>query len=299
MTATRTEARPRTVNLRRGTLPLRRRLVDMISKILMAVALLVAVVPLVLVIYHVLVKGLGVMSADFLTGNIVSPRRAGGGMGPAVVGTLTITAAASLMAIPLGVLGAVYLNEYGKQNPLARFIRIMADVMTGVPSIVMALFIYVAVVLVTQEKSGLAAALALAALMLPVVLRSSEEMLKLVPDELRQASAALGARRWRTTTSVVLPAAISGITSGIMLAIARAAGETTPIVVCAGVATTITWNLADENTALPAQIFRNATEPYLPAQERAWGAALTLMVIVLVFTIIARLISGRFAIKNR
>jgi phosphate transport system permease protein len=197
------------------------------------------------------------------------------------------------------VLGAIYLNEYGKTNPLARFIRMMADVMTGVPSIVMALFIYIAVVLATQEKSGLAAALALAALMLPVVLRSSEEMLKLVPDELRQASAALGARRWKTTISVVLPAAISGITSGIMLAIARAAGETTPIVVCAGVATTVSWNLADEQTALPAQIFLNATSPFVPAVERAWAAAMTLMAIVLVFTIAARLITSRFAIRNR
>jgi phosphate transport system permease protein len=286
-------------SLRKGTLPMRRRVVDVLSKVLMVLALVVAVVPLVLVIYHVASKGAGVLSLDFLTADIPSPRRSGGGMGPAVVGTLLITGIASLFAIPLGVLGAIYLNEYGKTNALARFIRIMADVMTGVPSIVMALFIYIAVVLVTKEKSGLAAAVALAALMLPVVLRSSEEMLKLVPDELRQASAALGARRWKTTVSVVLPAAISGITSGVMLAIARAAGETTPIVVCAGVASTITWDVNAEQTALPAQIFVNAAQPFAPAIERAWGAALTLMIIVLLFTIVARLIASRFAIKNR
>ncbi len=293
------QSRPIAGSLRRGTLPMRRRIVDIASKVFMVLALLIAIVPLVFVIYHVISHGGKLLSTQFLTGDIVSPRRKGGGMGPAVVGTLLITGIASLIAIPLGVLGAIYLNEYGKKNALARFIRMMADVMTGVPSIVMALFIYIAIVLTTKEKTGFAAALALAALMLPVVLRSTEEMLKLVPDELRQASAALGARRWKTTLSVVLPAAISGITSGIMLAIARAAGETTPIVVCAGIATTISWNINDQQTALPAQIFVNAQQPFVVAQDRAWGAALTLMIIVLLFTLLARLISGRFAIKNR
>jgi phosphate transport system permease protein len=135
--------------------------------------------------------------------------------------------------------------------------------------------------------------------MLPVVVRSSEEMLKLVPDELRQASAALGARRWRTTLSVVLPAAVSGIVSGAMLAIARAAGETAPIVVVAGITSTSNWSLSGENTTLAAQIFRNAGQPFSQAQDRAWGAALTLMAIVLIFTILARLIASRFAIKER
>jgi len=286
--------------LKRGSLSLRRRFVDVLSKVLMTVALLLAVIPLVLVLVYVWQRGASLLSLDFLTEDIVpSPRRTGGGMGPAVVGTLLITGAASLMAIPLGVFGAVYLNEYGKKNALARFIRIMSDVMTGVPSIVMALFIYIAVVLVTGDKTGLAAALALAALMLPVVLRSSEEMLKLVPDELRQASAALGARRWKTTVSVVLPAAISGITSGVMLAIARAAGETTPIVVCAGIAYSTSWDLLSQQTALPAQIFINAAQPFDAAVGRAWGAALTLTIIVLVFTIAARLVASRFAIKDR
>jgi phosphate transport system permease protein len=286
--------------LKRGTLSVRRRFTDVFSKVLMALALLLAVLPLVLVLIYVTQRGAKVINLDFFTEDILpSVRRTGGGMAPAIVGTLIITGAASLLAIPLGVLGAVYLNEYGKKNALARFIRIMSDVMTGVPSIVMALFIYIAVVLTTGSKTGLAASLALAALMLPVVLRSSEEMLKLVPDELRQASAALGARRWKTTVSVVLPAAISGITSGIMLAIARAAGETTPIVVCAGITYSVSWNLADQQTALPAQIFVNAAQPFDAAIGRAWGAALTLTIIVLVFTIAARLVASRFAIKNR
>jgi len=221
------------------------------------------------------------------------------GMQPAIIGTIVITGLASLLAIPVGVLGAIYLNEYGKTKPLARFIRTMADVMTGVPSIVMGLFIYVVWVLTFEERSGFAGALALACLMLPVVIRSTEEILRLVPDELRAASLALGARRWRTTLTVVLPAAISGITSGALLAIARAAGETAPLIVTAGVTYAVNPNLFDgENTALPAQIYRNATQPFEAAQERAWGAALTLVVIVLLFTIIARAISARFAIKE-
>jgi phosphate transport system permease protein len=241
-----------------------------------------------------------VMSWEFLTERIPRQQRTeGGGIGPAIVGTLVITGAAALMAIPLGVLGAVYLNEYGGQSTLARTIRTMSDVMTGVPSIVMGLFIYITVVLATGEQNGLAGALALACLMLPVVIRTSEEMLRLVPNELRQASLALGARKWRMIVGVVLPAAISGIMSGALLAIARAAGETAPIVLVVGLTTRPNWSLLGPNTALPAQIFSNASSPYDPAVDRAWGAALTLVTIVLLVTLIGRFVAGRFAIKER
>jgi phosphate transport system permease protein len=259
------------------------------------------VIPLGLVTWSVITRGAGIMSWEFLTEDIPNSfRRQGGGMAPAIVGTLLITGMASLMAIPLGIFAAIYLNEYGKQRPLARTIRMMADVMTGVPSIVMGLFIYTAWVLLVNEQTGFAGALALACLMLPVVIRSSEEMLRLVPDELRQASLALGARKWRTIITVVLPAAISGITSGALLAVARAAGETAPIIIVTGIVFSTNTNLFDgSNTALPAQIFRNASQPFEAAQDRAWGAALTLIVIVLLFTIIARIIANRFAIKER
>jgi phosphate transport system permease protein len=242
-----------------------------------------------------------VMSWQFLTEDIPnSYRRSGGGMAPAIVGTLIVTGLAALLAIPLGVFGAIYLNEYGKQKPLARLIRIMADVMTGVPSIVMGLFIYVSVVVVVGQKTAFAGALALACLMLPIVIRSSEEILRLVPDELRQASLALGARQWRTIVTVVLPAALSGIASGALLAIARAAGETAPIIATVGLIFTVNPNpFEGQNTALPAQIFRNASQPFVNAQDRAWGAALTLVAIVLIFTILARVVVSRFAIKER
>ncbi|GAA4726778.1 phosphate ABC transporter permease PstA [Phytohabitans rumicis] len=289
------------IDLTRGALSARRRITNQLALGAIGLALVIAVIPLGLVVYSVIAKGSGVMSGEFLTADIsLSQRRAGGGMGPAIVGTLLITGMAALMAIPLGVLGAIYLNEYGKQKPLARLIRMLADIMTGVPSIVMGLFIYTIWVLTFEARTGFAGALALACLMLPVVIRSTEEMLKLVPDELRQASLALGARKWRTTVTVVLPAAVSGITSGALLAIARAAGETAPIVFVVGAVNNPNWNLFDgESTALPAQIFSNASLPFQVSQDRAWGAALTLIAIVLIFTIVARIIANRFAIKER
>jgi len=287
-------------SLRRASLSRRRRLTDVVARSLIWLSLAVAVVPLGLVTYYVIAKGVHVMSWEFLTERI--PRQAqtaGGGIGPAIIGTVVVTSVAALIAIPLGVLGAIYLNEYGRQSPLARTIRTMADVMTGVPSIMMGLFIFIAFVLLVGEKSGFAGSLALACLMLPVVIRTSEEMLRLVPDELRQASLALGARKWKTIVSVVLPAAISGITSGALLAIARAAGETAPILLVVGLVYRANWSLFGENTALPVQIYRNAQEPFETAVDRAWGAALTLVAIVLFTTLIGRFLANRFAIKER
>ncbi len=264
---------------------------------------MVAVIPLAYVTYYVVAKGLPAMNAEFFdfAGRLPrQPLTVGGSMAPAIAGTLLTTGLATLMAVPLGVLGAIYLNEYGKQSALARTIRTMADVMTGVPSIVMGLFIYVAVVLATGDLNAFAGALALACLMLPVVIRSSEEMLRLVPDELRQGSQALGARKWRTTTSVVLPASISGITSGALLAIARAAGETAPILLVIGGTLRVNWSpFEGGNTSLPAQIYANATQPFQASVDRAWGAALTLVVIVLITTLVGRFIASRFAIKER
>lgn len=286
-------------DLRRQSLSPRRRITDQVSKVLIWLSLVVAVIPLGLVTYYVIYKGSQVISWDFLTGRIPRQPQNTGGIGPAIAGTVLITGVAALIAIPLGVLGAIYFNEYGKKGALARTIRTMSDVMTGVPSVMMGLFIYLSVVQLTKEQNGLAGALALACLMLPVVIRSSEEMLRLVPDELRQASLALGARKWRTTVAVVLPAALSGIMSGSLLAIARAAGETAPIVLVVGLTYRPNWSLFKGNTALPAQIYSNAQQPFDAAVNRAWGAALTLVVIVLITTLIGRFIANRFAIRER
>ena len=218
-----------------------------------------------------------------------------GGMGAAVLGTLEITGFAALMAIPLGVLGGIYINEYGGNHVLARVINFFADVMTGVPSIIMGLFIFTIWVL-HFGYSGLAGSFALGCLMLPIVIRSTYEMLKLVPDSLREASYALGATKSRVTVTVTLPAAIGGIVSGSLLAVARAAGETAPLLFTILTVTSTNTNLfSGANTALSAQIFANATQPYTGAQARAWGAALTLIAIAFILMIVARLVTARFA----
>ena len=221
------------------------------------------------------------------------------GMQPAIVGTFLTVIGASLLAIPLGVMGAVYLHEYGKNRRLARFIRFMTDVMTGVPSVVMGVFIYSIWVLRfgVDGKSAWAASLALACLMLPIVVRSTEEMLRLVPDSLREASAALGTRTWKTTVKVVLPAALPGITSGALLAVARAAGETAPIVFTIGYVTTTNWSFRGQNTTLSAQIYSQLQNGGDLATQLAWGAAVTLIGIVMLLTLVARVITRRFAVR--
>jgi phosphate transport system permease protein len=274
---------------------------NQIMTVLMVLAMLIILVPLVFVLYTVISKGAGIISGQFLTASIppnVLPADLGG-MGPAVIGTLEITGLATLMAVPLGVLGAIYLNEYGRSNLLSRFIGFMADVMTGVPSIVMGLFVF-SIWTLHFGFNGVGGAFALACLMLPVVIRSSQQMLTLVPDPLREASYALGASRARVTVTVVLPTALGGIVSGALLAVARAAGETAPLLfTILTVTTTNTDVFNGANTALPAQIFANASSPYSGAQARAWGAALTLIVIAFILMIAARIITARFTRVGR
>lgn len=266
--------------------------------VLIVLSLAAALIPLVLIVFYVIQKGIGVVNLAFLTEDIpISSRRPGPGMGAAVVGTIVITAGATLMAVPLGVLAAIYLSEYNRRGRLAQVIRTMADVMTGVPSIVMGLFVYTVWVL-RFGLSGFAGSLALGALMLPIVIRSTEEILRLVPRQLREASLALGAQQATTIARVVLPAALPGITSGVLLAVARAAGETAPLLFTIGAARQANIDLLNGvNTALSAQIFRNAQLPFAGAQDRAWGAALTLIAMVLLLTIAARVVTRRFATK--
>lgn len=272
-----------------------RKLRNLIATWLIWTAFGAAVLPLGFIAYYVVRSGMELFSYDFLITNIpIISSQPGPGMAPAVVGTLLITAAATAIAVPLGVLGAVYLNEYGKQRPLASFIRLMTDVMSGVPSVVMGLFIY-SIWVLRYGFSGLAGALALACLMLPIIVRTSEEMLRLVPTNLREASSALGARTWRTTVRIVLPAALPGIVSGAMLAIARAAGETAPLLFTIGIVSKPNTSLFGANTALSQQIFKNAQVPFPAAQDRAWAAALTLILLVFILTLAARLISARVA----
>lgn len=272
-----------------------RRLRNRAATVSICMSVLAAAVPLTFVVVYLVQQGAGIVDWDFLTDDIpISSRLPGPGMGPAVLGTLLIAGAAAAMAVPLGVLAAVYLNEYGGKGRLAAAIRFLSDVMAGVPSIVMGLFIYTVWVL-RYGQSGFAGSLALACLMLPIVIRSAETALRLVPNELREASAALGARASRTILTVVLPAALPGVVSGALLAVARAAGETAPLLFTIGTVNAANPSLLDgANTALSAQIFGNARQPFDAAIDRAWGAALTLIVLVFVLTAIARAIARRF-----
>jgi phosphate transport system permease protein len=258
---------------------------------LMVLSVVLVALPLVAVIWAVLGRGFLVAFKDFPAFFVdeipIIARRAGPGMGPAILGTLLVTGAATLISVPLGVMGAVYLHEYGVTNRFSRLVRFMSTVMTGVPSIVMGLFIYVLWTL-TFGYSAFGGSLALACLMLPVVIGSTEQMLRLVPHHLREASYALGTTKSRTILTVVLPAALPGV--------ARAAGETAPLMFAVGAATEFNPNLFKEaNTALSIQIFGNANSSFVAAQDRAWGAALTLVLLTFMLTLIARLFTARIA----
>ena len=277
----------------------RRTFVNGLATTLMLLAVVAVLVPLGAVLWTVVSKGASQISWDFFTKDIpIVTRQKGPGIGPAIVGTVLITSVAALMAVPVGILAAVYLNEYSAGGRLGRLIRFMATVMTGVPSVVMGLFVYITYTL-RFKQNAFGGALALAFLMLPIIIRSTEEMLRLVPNNLREASAALGARKSRTILTVVLPAALPGVVSGCLLAVARAAGETAPILFVVGATNTVNTSLfSGVNTALSAQIFTNAQQPFAGAQARAWGAALTLLTLAFTVTLVARLVTARFALKR-
>jgi len=282
-----------------------RRNKNLIATGLMYLAFVVILIPLCFVLYEVIAKGAKAISWQFLSNGTIPPNvmpLGQGGMGAAVVGTLEITAFAALMAIPLGILGAVYIYEYGGRNWFAKVISFMADVMVGVPSIVMGLFIFTVWVIPQglNGLSGFAGSLALACLMLPLIIRSTFEMLRLVPNHLREASYALGATKSRVVLTVVLPAAVSGIVSGSLLAVARAAGETAPLLFTIGAVESLNSNLfSGATTSLPSQIFSNALSPYVGAEERAWGAALTLIAIAFILLFTARIVTARFTRYTR
>ncbi|HEX3539073.1 MAG TPA: phosphate ABC transporter permease PstA [Acidimicrobiales bacterium] len=276
-----------------------RRVRNSVATVAIVLTVLIAAFPLVLLMIYVIRKGGSTVGLKFLTKPIPPPIRKGPGMGPAVVGTLVITFWATVLAVPLGILGAVYITEYGAGNRLSRLVRFMSDVMAGVPSVVMGLFIFTAFTIKTHKLIGLGGSLALACLMLPIVIRATESMLTLVPRELREASYALGTSKSRTVLTVVIPAALPGITSGCLLAVARAAGETAPLLFTIGTLQLhANWNaFKGSNTTLSFQIFANAQQPFVGAINRAWGAALTLIVLVLVLTVAARIIASRLSVK--
>ena len=274
----------------------RRRRTDSIGRGVLLAATLIALVPLFLVVYYLLQKGLGAISWDFFTTD-PSGRFLGdpGGIKSAIIGTILIVVLATVIAIPLGVGVALFLVEYGKKSAFANVVRYFIDVMTGVPSIVFGLFIYIVLVLSGFGGSfaGWKGSIALALLMLPVVTRSSEVVLNLVPGSLREAALALGAPRWRVIFKVVLPTALPGILTGSLLAVARGAGETAPLLFTAFAVNATTWNLGEQMNSLPIQIFNDVRQPQANIVERAWGSALTLVLMILLLTLVARTVQRR------
>ncbi|MEA2479698.1 MAG: phosphate transport system permease protein [Thermoleophilaceae bacterium] len=264
---------------------------------LLALGTVVALIPLVLVIYYLVQKGLGAWNADFFTtdpnGNFLGYP---GGIKSAIYGTLQMVGLAAAIAVPIGVGVALYLVEYGRDSRFASVVRYFVDVMTGVPSIVFGLFVYITLVLAGTGGSGFAGwkgSVALALLMLPIVTRSAEVVLLLVPDNLREAALALGAPRWRVVTKVVLPTALPGLITGILLSIARAAGETAPLLFTVAAINGTSFDLSQRMNSLPAQIFADVGQAQDRLQQRAWGAALMLVAMILVLTLVARLIQRR------
>jgi phosphate transport system permease protein len=279
-----------------------RRARDRMATQAVTAAFAIAMVPLVSVAWTVVQNGIARFDVQFFTYSMRGVVGAGGGAYHAITGTLIVTALAALISVPFGVLAAVYLVEYGRGR-LARALTFLVDVMTGIPSIVAGLF---AVSLFTLllgpgTRFGVVGAVALSVLMLPIVIRSTEEMLKLVPNDLREAAYALGVPKWRTIVKVVLPTSIAGITTGVTLAVARIIGETAPLLVTVGLVTGTNLNPFDGRMAtLPVFSYYSYTQPGVPpgsSIDRAWTAALVLIAIVMALNLIARLVSRRFAAR--
>lgn len=282
----------------------RRNATDRFVTAIVSAAFVVALLPLVSVLFTVLVDGLARFDVAFFTETMRNVVGEGGGAAHAIVGTLLITLTATIISVPIGLMTSIYLVEYGNNGKLARAITFFVDVMTGIPSIVAGLFAYALFVVFfgPAYSSGFAGAVALSVLMIPVVVRSSEEMLRLVANELREASYALGVPKWLTIAKVVLPTSIAGITTGIMLAIARVIGETAPLLLTAGYTQSMNWNIWDGNMmTLPVFVYNQyANQGTSPdaAIARAWAGALTLILIVMVLNLAARFVARAFAPKT-
>jgi phosphate transport system permease protein len=277
----------------------RRAAVDRLVTALIWTAFGLAVAPLLWLMYVVVRSGLPAINGPFLSVsmlNVIGDEQ--GGIYHALIGTLFITVAAAVISVPIGILTAVYIVEYGKGSRVARGITFLVDVMTGIPSIVAGLFALALLVLLfgTAYRAGIGGSVALSLLMIPTVVRSSEEMMRLVPDDLREAAYALGVPKWRTITRVVLPTSLAGIVTGVVLAVSRVIGETAPLLVVAGATDGVNTNLFDGRmTTLPVFIFSQYASSTPIGYQRAWGGALVLIALVMVLNLVARVIGRIFA----
>ena len=246
---------------------------------------------LLIIIAYIAVRGFSSLSIEFLT-DTPKPVGEGGGIGNAIVGSVIMTLIAAVIGLPVGIAAGVYLAEYGN-NWYGKTIRFVADTLTGVPSIIIGIFIYTAVVLPMGRQSGLAGALALAVIMIPIVARTTEEMIRLVPNSMREGALALGAPQWRVSWNIVLPAAASGIATGAMLAIARVTGETAPLLFTALNSRFYNFYLDQPMSSLTVQIFNYATGPFEVEHAMAWAATLLLVGAILVINVLVRVITRK------
>jgi len=270
---------------------------------LVSTAFGIALLPLISLLFDVLVSGLKRFDPMFFSQSMRNVIGAGGGGLHAVVGSIEVTLMAALISVPIGLLTAIYLVEYGRGG-IARAVTFLVDVMTGIPSIVAGLFAFALFQLLTGDpgiRLGFGGSVALSVLMIPIVVRSSEEMLKIVPNDLREASLALGVPRWLTIVKVVLPTALAGIVTGVLLAVARVIGETAPLLLIAGYTDGMNYDLFSQRMmTLPVFVYTSYSQPgtdVAPYLDRAWTGALTLILIVLVLNLIARLVARLFAPK--
>ena len=270
----------------------RRRVTSQIAVALCALSVLVALIPLAAILFYVVSQGIQALNWDFFTKTPVPVGEKGGGMANAIVGSLMMSGLGALMAVPVGILSGIYMSEYAGSR-LASAVRFAADTLNGVPSIVIGVFAYTIVVLPFRQFSMMAGAVALGTMMIPIIARNTEELLKLVPHTLREGALALGATRGRAIMTVVLPAALPGIVTGVVLALARIAGETAPLLF-----TSLNngfWNLdpTQPTASLTVQIYTYATSPYEDWHRQAWAGALVLVSIVLICSILARFATRR------
>jgi phosphate transport system permease protein len=265
-----------------------RRLANLAVSLWAAASALLGIVVLFWILYVVIHRGVGALNLSFFTQLPTPPGMGGGGLANAILGTLVLTAAATLMAVPVGLMAGVYLAEFSEDSRIGDYSRFSANVLMGIPSIIVGVFAYTMIVVPLGNFSGYAGALALAILMLPVVARTTEDMLRLVPNTLRESALALGAPRWKVTLVIVFRAAKSGLITGILLAVARVSGETAPLLFTALNSPYWFHSMGEPTPNLTVTIFNYAMSPYPDWQQKAWGASLLITLGVLIMTVLAR-----------
>lgn len=275
------------------------KVIDKMVTIFAIICVILAVIPLTSILIEVVKNGILAINWDFLTGTPSAIGRAGGGIGPAIQGTIIVVGLATMMGAPIGILTGIYLSEFAGSGLFPSGVRFFNEVMTGLPSVVMGIVGYILIVISLGSFSAWAGAFSLSIIMIPIVSRVTEETIKIVPNSIREAGHALGIPKWKVTLFITFKSAVSGILTGVVLAIARIAGETAPLIMTILGTSLFFSNFNSPVDALPLRIWRLSSQPYTSAHEQAWGAALILIMMVLVLSVALRLLAQRrgFAVK--